>query len=139
MRIRTGETDEATGAIDLTPLIDVVFQLLLFFMITATFQDDEKDLTITVPEAEHGSPVKELPETLVVGVRKDGTFSVGSEVLGTEELRQVLVRAKRKNPKQKVIIRADRDAKVQPPVTVISMCTGLAIESSISTTDAATH
>jgi biopolymer transport protein ExbD len=136
MKVPTGEADEALAGIDLTPLIDAVFQLLIFAMITATFQSDERDLAINVPEAEHGNPVKDLPETLIVGVRKDGSFTVGAQILDKEELRQLLVRAKRKNPKQKVVVRAHREAATQHPVTVIDVCTGLSIETSIATTEA---
>ena len=69
MKIPTeAEGDDATQ-VDLTPMIDIVFQLLLFFMVTATFQNDERDLSIEVPEAEHGRTLETLPETLVVGVR----------------------------------------------------------------------
>ena len=48
MNIRE-DTDSEDLVVNLTPLIDVVFLLLIFFMVTATFQNDEKDLTVTVP------------------------------------------------------------------------------------------
>ncbi|MAG56857.1 MAG: biopolymer transporter ExbD [Planctomycetes bacterium] len=133
MRIDTRSSEEEAG-INLTPLIDVVFLLLIFFMVTATFQNDERDLTITVPEAENGNPIKDLPQTIVVGIKKDGSFSVGGKILDREQLRTVLVKAKRKNKKkQRVIVRTHKDAASQYPVTVIDVCSGLGIETSIST------
>jgi len=134
MRISTGLAEDEEVGINLTPLIDVVFLLLIFFMVTATFQNDERDLTIAVPEAEHGDPVRDLPETILVGVRKDGAFTVGGKVLDREQLRQVLVKAKRKNKsRQRVVVRAHRESHTQAPVTVISLCASLKIESSIAT------
>ena len=135
MRIDTDEFEEESGAVNLTPLIDIVFLLLIFFMVTATFQNDERDLTISVPQAEHGNPIKDLPETLVVGVRKDGTFAVGQRDLDREGLRRLLVRAKRKNRKQKVIVRADQDVPFRHPVGVLDLCTGIGIETSVATAE----
>jgi biopolymer transport protein ExbD len=136
MRIATEPAEGEGSGIDLTPLIDVVFQLLLFFMVTATFQNDEKDLKIRVPAAENGNAAEELPETLVVGVRQDGVFTVGSESYEKEPLRQLLARAKRKNAEQRVIVRADRDAPTRFPVTVLDLCAGLGIATSMATTAA---
>ena len=135
MKIPKRDDEEAVGGVDLTPLIDVVFQLLLFFMVTATFQNDERDLAIHVPEAEHGNAIEDLPETLVVGVRRDGSFTLGSAILGRDELRQTLVKAKRKNPKQRVIVRAHKDAATQHPVVVLDVCAGLGIETALATSD----
>ncbi len=134
MKIPTeAEGDDATN-VDLTPMIDIVFQLLLFFMVTATFQNDERDLSIDVPEAEHGRTLETLPETLVVGVRKDGSFTIDAQVLDKDALRQALARAKRKNPKQRVIVRAHKDVPTRHPVTVLDVCAGLSIETALATT-----
>ncbi len=135
MNISTDDQESEGTLIDLTPLVDVVFLLLIFFMVTATFQIDERDLAISVPEAENGNPLKELPETMIVGVRKDGSFSVGTQVLGREELRQVLVKAKRKNKKQRVIVRGDQDVAFRHPIAVIDLCAGIGIESSVAILD----
>lgn len=132
MKIATDEESDSLASVDMTPMIDVVFQLLLFFMVTATFQDDERDLTIRVPEAEHGNAATDLPETLSVGVRTDGVFSVGTETLDKDGLRQLLIKAKRKNPKQRVIVRAHRDAPTQHAVTVLDVCSGLSIETALA-------
>lgn len=133
MNIPTGPAEDEELGVNLTPLIDVVFLLLIFFMVTATFQNDERDFTITVPEAENGDPVKDLPETLFVGIRKDGTFTVGGKELDREQLRQVLVKAKRKNKeKQRVVVRAHKESFSQHPVTVFDLCAALKIQSSIA-------
>ncbi|MEZ6194668.1 MAG: biopolymer transporter ExbD [Planctomycetota bacterium] len=136
MKFDAEDRDEVGAMVDMAPLVDVVFLLLIFFMVTATFQIDERDLSIAVPAAENGNPLRDLPETLVVGVRKDGSFSVGSTVLDRESLRAVLVKAKRKNERQRVIVRADRDTPFRHPVDVLDLCTGIGIETSVATADA---
>jgi biopolymer transport protein ExbD len=69
----------AAPDVNLTPLIDVVFLLLIFFMVTTTFTDEGK-LTITLPEAS-GEAVQSLPKVLEVGVSSDGRFSVNGKML----------------------------------------------------------
>ena len=132
MNIRADQNDDGEEMVNLTPLIDVVFLLLIFFMVTSTFQQDERDLTITVPQAENGNPIEDLPETLFVGVRKDGVLSVGGKVLAKHELRELLVKAKRRNKKQKVITRVDGDAAFKHSAVVLDLCTGLKIETSVA-------
>lgn len=135
MNLERDDADDGSGLVDLAPLVDVVFLLLIFFMVTATFQIDERDLTISVPNAENGNPLKDLPETLIVGVRKDGSFSVGPAVMDREELRGVLVKAKRKNERQRVIVRADQDVAFRHPISVLDLCSGLSIETSFATAE----
>ena len=77
--------------------------------------------------------IKDLPEIMVVGVRKDGSFRIRDRVLDREELRQVLVRAKRKNSDQKVVVRADKAVPFRYPVAVLDVCTGLGIQTSVTT------
>ena len=136
MKINT-DTQEDGEMINLTPLIDVVFLLLIFFMVTAVFQDDERDLSISVPEAESGDPITELPEIMFVSVNKEGRISIGGQDIDKDELRRVLTRAKRKNEKQRVVVRADRDAKVGATVVVLDVCAALKIETSLGTTPTA--
>lgn len=132
MRIRTdGDGDDRM--IDLMPLVDVVFLLLIFFMVTAQFQEDERDLAISLPDAENGDPIRDLPDKVFVSVRRDGSFHVGQERLDRDSLERLLARAKRKNDEQQVIVRADQDVPVRYPATVFDICAGLGIDTSIAT------
>ena len=101
MKIKVEDSRDG-GLINLTPLIDIVFLLLIFFMVTASFKEDERDLKVVLPGAENADPIKDLPELILVSVRKDGAFLVGSAQLDAEELRTLLERAKEKNSRQKV-------------------------------------
>jgi biopolymer transport protein ExbD len=136
MKVDTHDDDTGYAMVDLTPLIDAVFLLLIFFMVTATFQNDERDLAIKVPTAESGNPMVDLPELIVVGVRRDGELTVGGKELEKDDLRSLLVRAKRKNEKQRVIARVDGDAAFRHSVVVLDLCTGLGIETSVAVSEA---
>ena len=131
MKIPTGSDEEGGDFVNLTPLIDVVFNLLIFFMITSSFQEDERDLAVKLPEAENGATIQDLPETIFVSVRKDGSYTVGSEVLDKDELGDLLARAKRKNANQRVIVRGDREVPYEYPVGVLDICEGLEISTSL--------
>jgi biopolymer transport protein ExbD len=78
----------------------------------------------------------DLPELIVVGVRRGGELTVGGKELEKDDLRSLLVRAKRKNEKQRVIARVDGDAAFRHSVVVLDLCTGLGIETSVAVSEA---
>ena len=134
MKIKVDDPNKGE-LINLTPLIDIVFLLLIFFMVTSSFKEDERDLKVVLPGAENADPIKDLPEIMLVSVRQNGDFFVGSQRLDKEELRGLFERAKEKNSRQKVMIRADRDVPMQHPVVILDICAGLGIQTSIATTN----
>ena len=134
MKINVPSRDKG-DIINLTPLIDIVFLLLIFFMVTSSFKEDERDLKVVLPGAENADPIKDLPEVILVSIRKEGDFYVGNRKLEVEDLRTLFERAKEKNSQQKVMIRADRDVAIQHPVVVLDLCAGMGIATSIATSD----
>ena len=122
MRIR----DESEGeeiALNLTSLIDVIFNLLLFYMVATTFQTEERALEIDLPSAQSSG---ELPtEELVVSVLEDGRiFFRGTEVT-REELVDRLKSVAAANPSTPVTIRGHRATRHEAIVGVMDAC-GLA-------------
>ena len=140
MKIPTGpEGEESVDLINLTPLLDIVFNLIIFFMVTTQFQEDERDLKIKLPESENAESAQQTPRTLLVNVRQDGRFSVGDKVLDRDELKRALARAKTDDPQQKVLMRVDKDTPFRHPVVVFDICKGLDIDTSLATVDGAAH
>ena len=78
--------EEAT--IDLTPLIDVVFMLLVFFILTASFSKPVLD--IVLPKAEEGVPDAEHGRELVISIKRDGSVHHEGREIGKEDLPAVL-------------------------------------------------
>ncbi|WIO73086.1 biopolymer transporter ExbD [Porticoccaceae bacterium LTM1] len=65
--------------VNLTPLIDVVFLLLIFFMVSTTFTK-ETHLEVSLPEAE-GQPNPDLPDSIEIVIARDGSYSINGEAL----------------------------------------------------------
>lgn len=114
---------QAASTLSLTPLIDVVFLLLIFFLVTSEFEEEERRLDIVLPSATSASPMTSKPRELVVDITADGTTFVGGEQVTMEELSDLLQRAVANNPtNQVVVIRADQEVPFQPVVSVMDLC-----------------
>ena len=83
MKFRRQQRDEV--GINLTPLIDVVFLLLIFFMVSTTFTR-ETQLSIDLPEAE-GKPREELEKEVEVLVSEGGSYRVNGQALVDTRMR----------------------------------------------------
>jgi biopolymer transport protein ExbD len=107
-------------AINLTPLIDVVFLLLIFFMVTTTFTRDTR-LTVNLPEAEANSS-ESLPDQIEVTVSEAGRFSVNGEVLSNSQpgtLGDAILQAAQRDRSRPVLLVADAEATHQSVVTAM--------------------
>jgi biopolymer transport protein ExbD len=115
-------TDESEEVLNLAPMIDVVFLLLIFFMVSTTFIEKEKELGIELPQAEAGEP-SQHPDELVINLLEDGTIKMNGEVLDPEDgLRAALERFARATPDIPVTVRGDRDVTWQRGIDVVSTC-----------------
>ena len=109
-------------SVNLTPLIDVVFLLLIFFMVSTTFTRETR-LNITLPEAE-GSPAAQPDKQVKVVVGANGRYSVNGRVLSkndTDTLRSVLLRKAEKGTDIPFTITADAEASHQAVVRVMDV------------------
>ena len=90
----------------LTPLIDVVFLLLVFFLVATTFAEEEQQMDLQLPEASTGETgADRLP--LVISIAEDGALYVGGRRVTLEGLRQRLRAAAAEDKKREVLIRGD--------------------------------
>lgn len=117
---RKGLADAPT--IELTPIIDMVFLLLIFFLVTTTYHQVEREMQIALPEAESGAPISVALRELVVNVDSDGTIVLAGGARTLDELRAIVTQAVEANPKQKVTVRADRDASYGVVARVLDVC-----------------
>lgn len=74
--------------INLTPLIDVVFLLLIFFMVSTTFTRENR-LAVNLPEAD-GEPVQEAARTIEISVSQGGAYAIDGRTLVNSELRTLM-------------------------------------------------
>jgi len=111
------------STLSLTPLIDVVFLLLIFFLVTSEFEEQERRLDIVLPTASSAVPMISKPREIVVDIDQDGQLYLHGESTPLSELQQLLARAVQENPtNQAVVIRADAQASFQPVVSVMDLC-----------------
>lgn len=111
------------GSLSLTPLIDVVFLLLIFFLVATRFEEEERDMDINLPRASEAQPTIAPQKELFVNVTREGEFVVDGRELSLDNLQQRLMDAYRNNPgQQRVIIRADQDSRTSHLVAVMNAC-----------------
>ncbi|EGF27730.1 ExbD/TolR family protein [Rhodopirellula baltica] len=125
------------GTLSLTPLIDVVFLLLIFFLVTSEFEDEERQLDIVLPSATSAVPMTSKPREVVVDIDADGTVFLRGKATPLKELELLLQKAVASNPtNQTVVIRADQNTSFQPVVNVMDVCNRTGVSDySVSTKD----
>ena len=116
----TEESDEPT--LNLTPLVDIVFLLVIFFMVGTQFTADEGEYDIALPEVGITEPLTSLPDEIVVNIYPDGRLRVRDQWVSTVQLRELLVRARRNFPEQAVIVPGDSRVPYQRVMDVLSVC-----------------
>jgi biopolymer transport protein ExbD len=101
-------------SINLTPLIDVVFLLLIFFMVSTTFTR-EAQLTVTLPEAS-AKTTSELPERMEIVISATGKYSLNGRVLANSSMDTLLAALQEESAGDRdlpLAITADADAAHQ--------------------------
>ncbi len=109
--------------INLTPLIDVVFLLLIFFMISTTFTR-EAHLTISLPEASAEGEAQQQTDSIDVVVGAEGQYTINGESLVSSDaltLRRALLKLAGEARDVPFIITADAQAAHQSVVTVMDV------------------
>src|SRR5262245_33821025 len=113
----------ALGLLDLTPMIDMVFNLLIFFMVVSQFASEERDMKVRLPDGSEAMPMTARPRELFINIDERGRYFVRNQELSREELREVLTQAALNNPtSQTAVIRADKRADWEFVATAMRLC-----------------
>ena len=121
--------------INLKPLIDIVFLLLIFFMVSTTFSK-ESQLRIRLPDASPDSEVEQRPSRLVVAITKSGDYSIrgpnestGHHLLSRERsvLAEAMAKGAQGTDELVVVIRADRKTPHEAVVRVMDVARKLGL------------
>jgi biopolymer transport protein ExbD len=126
MKFRQAEQEEQLR-MNLNPMIDCVFLLIIFFLVTTAFIRLEQDLSINLPIQSRELKIKKPPaKPIVVSVRYrpggKAQFRVENEVLSEAALTISLSRARIRNKDQSVVIRGDRRVKWEHVAAVMGCC-----------------
>jgi len=114
--------------IELTPMIDMVFLLLTFFLVATTFHQTEREMQIALPAAAAAEPISAVLREIVVNVDRDGAIIVGGARQEIDQLRAMIARAVAANPEQKVTVRGDRGTAYSNVVRVLDVCKSAGIQ-----------
>jgi biopolymer transport protein ExbD len=106
--------------LELTPLIDVVFLLLIFFMVSTTFVNEPSALDVDLPMSSSARMILEA-EDVGITMTEDGRVFVDGEAVTMEELRTELRQLARKSPRIQVVLRGDKGLEYQRLIDVMSI------------------
>ena len=117
---KTGMTPNP--GVPLTPMIDVVFLLLCFFVTSQIFAQWETEIDIALPTAATGGMPQRLPGEVIINVLADGTAVVNGQALGDAQLRAMMDRLVQLFPGQPVLLRGDKAAAYEHIIRVLDLC-----------------
>jgi len=104
--------------VDLAPLIDVVFLLLIFFMLTFAVQG--QGLGMLLPK-ESAAAMEDLEKPVVIAIQQDGTLTLNGEVLASEALLDQLTETLATRRDKQVIIEPNEEARYEVFVNVLDI------------------
>ncbi len=116
--------EEEHYEIPMTSLIDIVFLLLIFFLVATNFSRRETDHSVVLPNSEAGVKAAQAPERVVINIREAGTLVVNGSVMTTAELRRLVGDFAAAHPGRPAVIRADARVEYRAVMEVFGICRG---------------
>jgi len=111
------ESEEA-GEIDLTPMLDVVFIMLIFFIVTASFVR-EKSLGVNVPENNDvPPPPPDAPKNILIQVKGNDEIYVDERRVDVRAVRSIIAQKKAENPEASLVVRMHEESTANTYVAI---------------------
>ena len=120
------QQDEAMQ-LNLTPMIDVLFLLIIFFMVATTFGDLERNMELKVPEVAEAGDSVQPAKPLVINVFADGRLDLDGQMVTLGELEAQLVAARERTGSPNVVIRGDAACEFQRVADALATCRSASI------------
>ncbi len=108
--------DEDESAIDITPMLDVVFIMLIFFIVTATFV---KEAGIDVNRPDAATAVKQEKANILIAINDKNEIWIDRRRVDIRSVRPNIERLHAENPQGSVVIQADKDSKTETLIKVM--------------------
>ena len=121
MNFRGKSKPEQVG-FQLAPMIDVMFLLLCFFVVSQIYAQWETEIDITLPTAQTGDVPDRMPAEIIVNVRHDGNMVVNQREFDQVGLAHLLKRIVDIYPGQPILIRADQETAYKHVVGILDLC-----------------
>ena len=108
--------------IPMTPLIDIVFLTLVFFLATSIYARIESEVDIALPTADSAVQSERQQGEIYINLREDGSIVVNDRAMDLPELQEVLNRVAEYFPGGAVIVRGDQKAMLGRAIQVLDCC-----------------
>lgn len=108
--------DEDESAIDITPMLDVVFIMLIFFIVTATFV---KEAGIDVNRPDAATAVKQEKANILIAINAQNEIWIDRRRVDVRSVRPNIERLHAENPQGSVVIQADKESKTETLIKVM--------------------
>lgn len=114
------DSDDRPAEINIGPLLDMVFILLIFFVITTTFSR-QTGIDVNKPSAVSVHSLSK--KTILIGVSKEGTIHLHGKQMSIETLEEILRRERERRPNIEAVIIGDRQSPLGKSIEVLDACT----------------
>ena len=127
MRIKDPMT-EGEEALNLVPLTDMVFNLLIFFMCATTFAQVEKELSVQLPRPASFAPLSAAPKQLIINIKQDGAMVVDGKTYDEDGLSQLVSAEVKKDHGKAILVRPDERSIMHYYAIVTRICTRAGVD-----------
>jgi len=115
-------------ALNLTPMIDVLFLLIIFFMVGTKFAGNEKKIKLQLPSVGNVATLTAAPQSRLVHVMRDGTVKLDATDISLPQLTEALAAAREEFPGLSVTIRGDAQGAFQNVAATMAACRAAGIQ-----------
>ena len=116
MRVRRHQRSNDDAELDMTPMLDIVFIMLIFFIVTTSFVK-ESGITVSVPNAQ--SAQKQENANIFIGIKESGEVCIDKRQVDIRAVRTIVARLHAENPEGAVVIQSDSAATTQMMIDVM--------------------
>ncbi|MEX0641367.1 MAG: biopolymer transporter ExbD [Pirellulales bacterium] len=113
---------DETPALNLTSMIDILFLLIIFFMVATKFDEMERNIQVAVPQVARAEENDPPPKPLVVCIDSDGGIDLDGMPVTLEELTARLASARSSAGSPPVVIRGDAKCAFQSVASALAAC-----------------
>jgi biopolymer transport protein ExbD len=117
------------GGLEMTPMIDIVFLLMIFFLVASKLDENDRSIDVVLPQASAARPLTARPREFVINIDRAGNYFAGARPIGIDDLRALLRQAEADNPqRQTVVVRADEETPHKFVVGAMNACAQAGID-----------
>ena len=123
MNCRQKSSSNDGEIINISSMLDVMFILIIFFLVTTTFKEEEIDHMVNLPvDAKNQSLTQSTGNLIKINIRKSGAYVLMGKQVTEEQISDWMKTEVEKKPDIKVLIRREQDAKHLYLANVMSIC-----------------